>query len=88
MNYFIDTNIALGHTIVPDRIHQSTKKFIDENYKNTYWSTLVRKEYQKKFDNIFRPSAQARLGEGWMRSRFRDNSPPTEGWMRSRRGGL
>lgn len=52
MNYFIDTNIALGHTIVPDRIHQSTKKFIDENYKNTYWSTLVRKEYQKKLRTI------------------------------------
>ena len=52
MSFFIDTNIALGYSIIHDKIHETANKLIDEFNEDIYWSNLVQDEYTKKFDDI------------------------------------
>ena len=52
MSFFIDTNIALGYSIIHDKIHETANKLIDEFNEDIYWSNLVQDEYTKKFDYI------------------------------------
>jgi len=53
MNFFVDTNIPLGYTVIHDKWHEKSKTFI-ENHANDsiFWSTLVKKEYRKKLNDI------------------------------------
>lgn len=51
MSFFIDTNVALGYTVVHDRWHDSINTFIKDN-SNMYWSNLVKNEYTTKLDDI------------------------------------
>ena len=52
MNYFIDTNVALGYTIIHDKWHPQSEKFITETSEDIFWSNLVKKEYSSKLNNI------------------------------------
>ena len=53
MNYFIDTNISLGYTIIHDKWHNVSKTFINNHEKDSiFWSNLVKNEYAKKFNKI------------------------------------
>lgn len=53
MNYFIDTNISLGYTIIHDKWHDVSKTFINNHEKDSiFWSNLVKNEYAKKFNKI------------------------------------
>ncbi|MBE6496898.1 MAG: hypothetical protein E7Z81_01235 [Methanobrevibacter sp.] len=52
MPFFIDTNIALGYSIIHDRIHESSKRLIHESKEDIFWSNLVQEEYTEKFDEI------------------------------------
>lgn len=51
MAYFADTNLALGYSVVHDKWHKKSKKFI-ENHENIYWSNLVQAEYENKLNDI------------------------------------
>ncbi|MBR3156576.1 MAG: hypothetical protein IKF13_07155 [Methanobrevibacter sp.] len=51
MHYFIDTNVALGYTIIHDKWHPQSDKFITETSEDIFWSNLV-KEYSSKLNNI------------------------------------
>ena len=53
MAFFTDTNIALGYTIIHDKMHENAKKLIDEETEKIFWSNLVEKEYNEKLDDIF-----------------------------------
>ena len=52
MPFFIDTNIALGYSIIHDRIHNLSNKLMHESKEDIFWSNLVQKEYTEKFDDI------------------------------------
>ncbi|WP_462315893.1 hypothetical protein [Methanobrevibacter sp.] len=52
MHYFIDTNVALGYTIIHDKWHPQSDKFITETSEDIFWSNLVKKEYSSKLNNI------------------------------------
>lgn len=52
MLFFTDTNIPLGYTIVHDKMHESSKSFIENHKEALFWSNLVKKEYCKKFEHI------------------------------------
>lgn len=52
MPFFIDTNIALGYSIIHDKIHESSTRLIHESKEDIFWSNLVQEEYTKKFDDI------------------------------------
>lgn len=51
MHYFIDTNVALDYTIIHDKWHPQSDKFITETSEDIFWSNLV-KEYSSKLNNI------------------------------------
>ena len=51
MPYFIDTNIAIGYTVVHDTWHDSSKRVID-NEDYVFWSNLVKNEYDDKLNDI------------------------------------
>lgn len=52
MHYFIDTNVALGYTVIHDKMHPQSEKFIKETSEDIFWSDLVKKEYSDKLNNI------------------------------------
>ena len=52
MHYFIDTNVALGYTVIHDKWHPPSEKFITETSEDIFWSNLVKKEYSSKLNNI------------------------------------
>ena len=52
MHYFIDTNVALGYTIIHDKWHPQSDKFITETSEDIFWSNVVKKEYSSKLNNI------------------------------------
>lgn len=49
MSFFIDTNLAVGFSVVHDNWHEKSKKFV-ENNEDIYWSNLVKKEYEYKLN--------------------------------------
>lgn len=52
MNYFLDTNMPIGYTVVHDKFHETAKKFINEHENSLFWSNLVKKEYNETFTDI------------------------------------
>lgn len=53
MNFFVDTNIPVGYTIIHDKWHDVSKNFINNNqHESIYWSNLVKKEYNIKVNKI------------------------------------
>ena len=53
MNFFVDTNIPLGYTVIHDKWHEKSKTFIENHASDSIlWSTLVKKEYRKKLNDI------------------------------------
>ena len=52
MNYFIDTNVAIGYTVVHDKWHEPSRDFITNCEDSIFWSNLVVKEYGEKLDEI------------------------------------
>lgn len=52
MVFFVDTNIPLGYTVIHDKWHDTSKKFIENNKGSVFWSNLVRDEYSRKLENI------------------------------------
>lgn len=52
MNYFTDTNIPLGYTVIHDRWHEKSTEIILNNENKIFWSNLVREEYSKKLSEI------------------------------------
>lgn len=51
MPFFIDTNMAVGYTVIHDKWHEASNKFISSN-SNIFWSNLVQDEYTAKLDDI------------------------------------
>lgn len=54
MSFFIDTNVAIGYSVVHDKWHNKTTEFIHENDEDIFWSNLVQKEYTEKLGEIIR----------------------------------
>lgn len=53
MNYFIDTNIPIGYSIIHDQWHDVSKDFINNHQKDSiFWSNLVKREYTEKLNKI------------------------------------
>ncbi|MEE0934278.1 MAG: hypothetical protein U0L42_01260 [Methanobrevibacter sp.] len=53
MNFFVDTNIPIGYTIIHDRLHEKSKTFIDNHETDSiFWSTLVKKEYHETLNDL------------------------------------
>ena len=52
MHYFIDTNVALGYTVIHDKMHPESEKFIRETSEDIFWSNLVKEEYSFKLNDI------------------------------------
>lgn len=52
MNYFTDTNIPLGYTVIHDRWHVESTDFILKNQNKIFWSNLVQEEYSNKLSYI------------------------------------
>lgn len=52
MNFFIDTNVPIGYSVIHDKWHDSSKKFINDNKNHLFWSNLVKMEYDNKLDDI------------------------------------
>ncbi|MDO5859309.1 hypothetical protein [Methanobrevibacter sp.] len=52
MSFFIDTNMAIGYSVVHDKWHDNAVKFICETEEDIFWSNLVQKEYCKKLGKI------------------------------------
>jgi predicted nucleic acid-binding protein len=52
MPYFIDTNVAIGYTIIHDKWHESSKEFIENTLDYIFWSELVEIEYANKINEI------------------------------------
>lgn len=51
MTNFIDTNVAVGYTVIHDKWHNYSKDFINDN-SSIFWSTFVKEEYQDTLDDI------------------------------------
>ena len=51
MSFFIDTNLAVGYSVIHDKWHEKSKKIV-ENNENIYWSNLVQQEYNYKLEDI------------------------------------
>lgn len=51
MSFFIDTNLAVGYSVIHDKWHEKSDKFV-ENNENIYWSNLVQNEYGNKLSDI------------------------------------
>lgn len=56
MSFFIDTNIAIGFTVIHDKWHEQSKKFINNCSDSIYWSNLVKDEYTRKLTDIEEPT--------------------------------
>lgn len=52
MSFFIDTNMAIGYSVVHDKWHDNAVKFICETEEDIFWSNLVQKEYSEKLGEI------------------------------------
>jgi hypothetical protein len=52
MNYFADTNIFVGFSVIHDEWHEQCKKFITADENQIFWSNLVKKEYEDKLQDI------------------------------------
>ncbi|WP_407411671.1 hypothetical protein [Methanobrevibacter sp.] len=53
MNFFVDTNIPIGYTVIHDRLHEKSKTFIDNHETDSiFWSTLVKKEYHETLNDL------------------------------------
>lgn len=53
MNFFTDTNIPIGYTVIHDKWHKPSKKFINNHSNESiFWSNLVQKEYQETLNDI------------------------------------
>ena len=52
MNFFTDTNVPIGYTIIHDEWHEKSCDFIDNTQESIYWSTCVKKEYENTFEEI------------------------------------
>ena len=52
MPFFIDTNIALGYTVIHDQWHETANNFINNTHDNIFWSNLVQEEYTNKLDDL------------------------------------
>lgn len=53
MKNFIDTNMALGYTFSCDKWHDLAKDFF-KNKDEVYWSNNVEKEFNSKYEEIFK----------------------------------
>lgn len=51
MSFFVDTNLAVGYTVIHDKWHEKSKNFIEKE-ENIHWSNLVQSEYEKKLNDI------------------------------------
>ena len=52
MSFFIDTNMAIGYSVVNDKWHNNAVKFFSETEEDIFWSNLVKKEYTEKLGEI------------------------------------
>ncbi len=53
MNFFTDTNIPIGYTVIHDRLHKPSKTFINNHSTDSiFWSNLVQQEYKKTLNDI------------------------------------
>ncbi len=52
MPFFVDTNLALGYTIIHDEWHDKADAFINKTNEAIFWSNLVKKEYDDKMNEI------------------------------------
>ena len=53
MNFFTDTNIPIGYTVIHDKWHIPAKKFINNHSNDSiFWSNLVHEEYNKTLNEI------------------------------------
>ena len=52
MHYFIDTNIAISYSLIHDKHHKKSIKFINNKYNDIYWSNIVENEYTNKINKI------------------------------------
>jgi len=53
MNFFLDTNIPIGYTVIHDKWHEQSKTFIDNHENDSiFWSTLVESEYYETLNDI------------------------------------
>lgn len=53
MNYFLDTNVPLGYTIIHDKWHESSINFINDTCDDSlFWSNFVKDEYDRKLEII------------------------------------
>lgn len=52
MPTFIDTNIAIGYSVIHDKWHIPSKEFIETNSENIFWSELVENEYTYKLNEV------------------------------------
>lgn len=56
--FFPDSNVPIGFTIIHDKWHISSQKFINEHKNSLLWSNLVEDEYNNKFEDIVDESDQ------------------------------
>jgi hypothetical protein len=53
MDYFIDTNIALGYSFKCDKWHNCAFNIVSNNLDKINWSNTVEMEFNKKFKEIY-----------------------------------
>ncbi len=51
MNFFIDSNVAIGYSVVHDRLHDNSVEFICETEEDIF-GHLVQDEYLRKLGEI------------------------------------
>lgn len=52
MSFFIDTNLALGYTVIHDKWHEKADTFVNDANERIFWSNLVQNEYYIKLNDI------------------------------------
>ncbi len=53
MNFFIDTNIGIGFTVIHDKWHAPANNFLNNYHQEPiFWSTLTQMECCMKLDEI------------------------------------
>jgi hypothetical protein len=53
MKFFTDTNIPLGYTVIHDKWHDQSIKFITDHQKDSiFWSNMVKHEYNENLNQI------------------------------------
>lgn len=50
MNFFLDTNIPYGYTVIHDKWHEKASEFVDNNKNPLFWSNNVEEEYSELFN--------------------------------------